>query len=619
MKTETNRLKRRRPIKKILLWGTGSFFVIIAVAAFFVYNNFNRILSDALMKSFNSNLMSDVYELKFEKLSVNFLAGNIQVYNVQMQPRKNPVHNYPYINSSFALRTEKMSLENVDLTTLIKSKRLKLDKIEIVKPKVDLILDGANYILFPFEDTTATESPQETKKSPIESFFLKEFAMTEASFHVTNHAKLREFNIRDLNISLSDLMLNQHNEGTSISNKHFDLSVGEFTGNLQNNGLKHINFKDYKTTIDSLSLQQTVDTAIYHFSDFSTRLNMLDIQTADSIFHLSVDSFNLSYKKKSIELHNVSFKPNISEAAMQKRFTFRTSQFSGTIGAMSLVGVNFDSLIYGKKLFIDKVGLDKVSAFIFTDQRKPVNNNRFPEYPGQQIKGISLPLLIKQLKITNGNLVNRELKPDGSYGKANINRAIVTATNFTTLPTNNPLSVNADAYIENKAHTNLTLLFNYNKPEFSIDGKIKRFNLPDLNPLLQSYTPASVQNGVVDEITFSGNAYRTNASGTMKFLYHDLKVNLALANKAKWKSSVLAFAANTYLDASNPGSATLPPRIVNFHVERDMNKGFVNILIKSVLNGLKETMIMSRENKKAYKEAKKKMKKEKKEAKTKAK
>ena len=44
---------------------------------------------------------------------------------------------------------------------------------------------------------------------------------------------------------------------------------------------------------------------------------------------------------------------------------------------------------------------------------------------------------------------------------------------------------------------------------------------------------------------------------------------------------VLAFAANTYLDQANPASAHMPARIVKFHVDRDMNKGFVNILIKS--------------------------------------
>ena len=43
-----------------------------------------------------------------------------------------------------------------------------------------------------------------------------------------------------------------------------------------------------------------------------------------------------------------------------------------------------------------------------------------------------------------------------------------------------------------------------------------------------------------------------------------------------------------------------------------MNKAFVNLIIKSVLNGLKETLIMSKENKRDYREKKKELKKEKK-------
>jgi hypothetical protein len=83
----------------------------------------------------------------------------------------------------------------------------------------------------------------------------------------------------------------------------------------------------------------------------------------------------------------------------------------------------------------------------------------------------------------------------------------------------------------------------------------------------------------------------------MKFLYHDLDIDIDLEGKAKWKSSLLAFGANTFLPASNPASPDKPQRIVKFSAERDMNKAFVNLIIKSVLNGLKETMIMSKENK----------------------
>ena len=71
------------------------------------------------------------------------------------------------------------------------------------------------------------------------------------------------------------------------------------------------------------------------------------------------------------------------------------------------------------------------------------------------------------------------------------------------------------------------------------------------------------------------------------------------SKKAKWKSSLIAFAANAIVDSSNPPSEKLPPRIVKFEAKRDMNKGFINLIIKSILSGVKETMIMSKENRKA--------------------
>jgi hypothetical protein len=64
------------------------------------------------------------------------------------------------------------------------------------------------------------------------------------------------------------------------------------------------------------------------------------------------------------------------------------------------------------------------------------------------------------------------------------------------------------------------------------------------------------------------------------------------------------------LNSSNPVSSDLPPREVKFSIERDMTKGFVNVLIKSILNGLKETMIMSKDNRDTYKASKKKSKEE---------
>ena len=126
-----------------------------------------------------------------------------------------------------------------------------------------------------------------------------------------------------------------------------------------------------------------------------------------------MQSFELSWKKKTIKLDGLSLKPNISDAAMQARFKFQNTQMSGSVGTMSLTGVNFDSLLHGGKIFINEILLDKLSVSLFKDQTKPIDKSRFPIYLGQQIKSIRLPLFIKHVKVTNADLVNIERKPDG--------------------------------------------------------------------------------------------------------------------------------------------------------------------------------------------------------------
>jgi len=225
-------------------------------------------------------------------------------------------------------------------------------------------------------------------------------------------------------------------------------------------------------------------------------------------------------------------------------------------------------------------------------------------------KGIKrdLAFSLKRFELTNANLVNKERKADGSCAIANINNATLTVNNFTNIETAQGLSFQLHASLDNKVPFNLELVFDYLKPQFSMVGSFEKFNFTDLNRLIGAYTPAKINRGIVDLIQFSGMVYQNNAKGTMKFLYHDLNIDLELKEMARWKSDTLAFAANVAVPSANPVSADLPPKIVHYQVERNMNKSFVNIAIKSVLAGLKETVYMSKENRKAYNESKRRAK-----------
>jgi len=611
MNTDTGTPKKKWSVIRIMVVSVS---LLLVIAGIFLYNNFNRLLSEALLKNFNSTIVADVYELKFENLRVNVFEGTIRVLNVSLLPREKPLNDYPYINSSFKLTTEKITLKNVEIRTLLKSNKLILDRISITKPNIEAILTAKRNVMLPFKDTTATANPiqEKSKKKSMEAFMLNEFQLIDAAFHVTNTFRQREFTIKDFNISLHDLQLSQQPGEYFASFDQVVLAVGDFNGDLQKGALKHLGFKDFKIGIDTLALQLTLDTIMYRFHDFNTGMRDLDIQTQDSLFHVSMKSFDLSYADKSIKLKDVSFKPNVSHAVLQRKHQYQNTEFSGSVGKLELKKVDFDSLIYAQKLFIDEIELDHVKAAIFKDKTKPMDSTRRPVYLGQTVAAISLPLFIKHVKATDVELENTERKPDSTYAKVKITKAKLEVKNITNLSVTDGLVMQADAWINDKSHFKAALTFSYQKPQFTFEGVVKKFDLPDLNDLIQAYTPAKINKGVSDEISFSGVAEQTKANGTMKFLYHDLEIDLELKEQAKWKSAVIAFTANTALHSSNPTSSDSPARVVKFQIERDVTKGFVNVIIKSILNGLKETMIMNKENRKEYKETRKKSKQEKK-------
>lgn len=602
--TTENTSNKKWPIKRAIAIVV---LVILTTGGIVIYYNFNKLLSNALMNSFNSSNVSDVYELKFENLHVSLLDGSIKVINVSLLPREKPLHVYPYINSLFRLKTEKLSLENVEIFKLLKSNQLKLKSVLIFKPEMELTLTGERNIFLPFNDSAAVSLNDKEKKS-LGAFNLTEFKLVNARVHTTNAGKQREFNIDDFNITLNDFGVQPHEGEFQASVKQVTVSLGKFKGQLRQGAIKYIGLNDFKIGADSLSVQYTLDTVTYHFKDFTAGLNKLDIQTKDSIYQLAINSFGLSYIDKSIKIKGVNFKPNVSHAAIQKNYKNWHTEFSGTVETIEIKKVNFDSLIFAKKIMIDEIALDSIKAYIYKDKTKPMDKNRFPVYLGQTISNIPMPVHIKLIKATHLNLENTERKENGDIAKVNITHGAAELKNITNLEPKSKLIMTADAYINGVAHFKASLTFDYQKPQFGYEALIYKFNLPDLNPLILAYTPAKINKGIADKISFSGIADKTSANGTMTFLYHDLEIDLELKNKAKWKSSALAFVGNAIVNSSNPPQSDAPPRIVQFHVERDRNKGFINVLIKSILGGLKETMFMSKENRRTYKESKKRMK-----------
>jgi hypothetical protein len=339
--------KKKRSIGKIILL---SLVVVIFSAGVVFYLNFNKLLSSALNKAFESTLVAEVYELTFESLRVNPLSGSIWIQNLMLKPRETPLKTYPYINSSIQLKTEKLVLENVDILHLLETNQLSVEKISIIQPEVELDVNGYNPIFFPFRESV--DSNPTNEKSGINSYFLAEFELVDASFDVINSVRKRDFSIENFNLLLRDLLIDRNEREDVLFLKQIEIKLEKFQGHLQDDTFKQVSFSDFSIHLDSVDVRKNLDTLLYRFQDFSSEMDSLDIQTRDSLFHLTMSSFQLSYDDQSIKLRELSFKPNVSNATIQKNYKFQNTQFSGTVGTVDVIGLNFDSLMYRNKFFI---------------------------------------------------------------------------------------------------------------------------------------------------------------------------------------------------------------------------------------------------------------------------
>lgn len=601
-------MKKRRKNLRIAIW-TGIVVVLAGgISWYFLLQSLDRLVRYEIMKGFEKSPAGDVYDLKFIDLSIKLIKGNIEVHDVVLQPKKEGREDFPYINSYVELTTSLLMLQQVDLFTLLFDKQLVVGQIIVNKPELLFDLNGYRNIFLPFPEMDASDAdslPKDGIDDFIDGFHLSGFQLAEASVKMKNSYEQNEYQIDQVNINFEnlDITINQNEYQTRV--EMIDIFIGQFNGTLRKGFAQQVSFEDFNIQIESAISTASADTIIYGFKDFKSAISNLDVLTADSLQQITMEKFDLSYLEQSIRIASVNFKPNESLVALQKRNKYQKVEASGSFKTLVFSKVNFDELIYNSRLVVDSVAIDSVKANLFKDKTKPIDTQRIPDYPPQSLAKMDFPVQIGTISATNSLIEHNEKLEDGTTANVHVYKAFFSLENFSNLSSEGKMVLHGKGDLENAARFDATLSFEYANPQFAFHITVEPFDLTKLNPLLYAFTPARLSTGYLDKMTFSGTAQQTYADGTMEFLYHDLKIDIDLEDQANWKSALLNFAGNTILPSSNPSSDQSPARVVDFHIERDMNKAFLNVIIKSVLGGMKETLVMGKENRKVHQEKKK--------------
>ena len=557
---------------------------------YYLNHNLNEIITEKVNSKFNNSSISEYYNLSFNKIKINVLRGTLNIYNVKLSHKTDYNKKFFQKYGNVDCQINKLILKGVDVYTFIKTDSLNVDKIIIKDPIININKGDSAFKPFNF-----IEKKNDSTKIP---FHLNNLSLVNAYLNYSEN---------DNNIIVTDLSISSNNITicTNISASSLTVNIKEFgqTSKTYEN-INNVSFKNLNINIKDLNIIATDTSSNYTYSNFNIKIKSPKFHTKDSLYTVKTNNIEIDYKNKNIEINNILFKPNFSKLRFAKKFKYQTERYYFDIKEVKFYNFNFAKFIIKPHIYADSMTVKSVISDIYRDKTYPLNKNNFPLYPAQIIKRLPIPINVDIIKVNNANIKYSEKVSAKKTGKVDLSHLNIIINNVCNTNSKKALKINAEGKIRNKIPFRIDVNFNYNKPSFSYSGTVYKSNLKNANKIISSFENIEIKKGTIKKLTFKGYANNTISKGEMLFLYNNVSIKFLNQDDktyTKIKNKFTAFIANTVIHKNNPSVGKTLARTVNFKYTRDKNKGFINLIWKSLFNGIIETIIPTKENKNKYK------------------
>ena len=223
------------------------------------------------------------------------------------------------------------------------------------------------------------------------------------------------------------------------------------------------------------------------------------------------------------------------------------------------------------------------------------------KYPQQLLMKIPFPIDIDKLKVSNLDVTYEEINLNSEMrGKIMFTNISSTATNVTNdsgkIAVNPYMKIEANCMVLNDGPLHVIFGFDLSKSKqgvFTVNAQLGAINTERLNKIIEPLGLFKIKEGKINGLTFSMKANNQSSTGTVKFLYSDIKVDIYKKGNddgVQKKRGLVSFIANAFvLKKSNPGEDGIV-RVENVAYTRDlMHMSFFNLILKTMLAGVLKT------------------------------
>ncbi len=563
-------------IKITLLSLAGGILLILGIVFTFAYFKGSQVLKKYLIETVYTGSRG-LYRLETGDLHITIIPGWISIRDVVLTPDTVLFRKWQIADSSvsklFSVKISRIQVRGVDFIGMLRKQKFEINKVIIIGPEIKIDI---------YKPTGKKEEPESRQTrhiqinlpAGIQSLKISEVRVLKGSFRIIDH---------------------------------------------RTDSLKEIIFPSITVETDNIHADHsgTPDPRLFNADDIRIRIADYSMFLAKGIYKLSFGELRLSTGNSSLTLNKFSLAPTLGRKEFAKKAVYQADQMNISVNEISLSGLKLDSAVLKGKILASRLTVNGLLLDDFRDQSYPRKPGLKPPLPQDLIPKIPVRFSIDTVCVEQSKAIYSEQKNagPGTVSFADLQGKLYPLTNDSLkLQQSYTMHLVGSALLMDKGR--LTAAFAFKVPDkhssFNLKANIGSMDLMEFNKVVTPLAGIMISSGKLIKMEIPNISFTDfQSTGILKFYYSDLEIKLIRKDSSSWtniKTSVLGFAANTYVGSDNPNrNGKFREGVIRFH--RDTGKSIFNYLWKSVFTGLKSTVgINNKEQKEIRKERKAKKK-----------
>jgi hypothetical protein len=535
----------------------GVIILLVLGTAWYLSVRWNKTIRTQL-RSYVSEMSDSLYTLQYADLDLNLLTGSMSLYKVSMV-RDSAI--YEKLKGQqkapkflYAFSADQVNLSYFNVLRYFRHKEISVSTLQLENPSIVLEMNEQNI------DTTKPRSPYQNISKKIRS------------------------------IEVNSLLLDNINLKYTLVKKDSSLTV------TQLNELG-VHIKDL--LIDSVTIEDP--TRFLYAKNYEIDLKEYKSRTKDSLYWMHLRGIHYNAAEEKLTLEQFKVEPRYNRAQFDVQIKTQKDRFDVTLSGIQVDSLQPRLLLEKQVIWANKVKIGAGQLDIYHNRSLPSDHKtKFGGFPNQLLLKLAIPLYIDTLVAGKTDIAYTEINPKSAEaGKLLFNQARGTFQNITNIDSmiakkgNMNADLNAIFMKTGKMRAHFDFSLRDTTGGFGVSGQLKNMDGKELNPILKPLGMVEVKSCNINDLTFSMKGNEHSASGEVKFLYSDLKVNILKKEEGTHeykKKGLISLIANVVvIKDSNP--AKDETRIAHPQFTRDPEKSFFNLVWKTLFVGIKETAL----------------------------